>query len=290
MIDSEDTLDDVAEHLTDGLAAGRKRRNRAEDLMSALPFAWRAGRLHGPTVNVVPFLGTTVGGWTTEVAAWGPVEDCMIIVSGDPDTDLCVTLTFNPDLYSAAEAREHTDRLTGWLGRVLTDPGRRLDVVGLLTDDERAVHAALAGPAATDPAPSAPRWGEPTTAADLAAAAGRPGARVTVTVGGFDAPFGRPGVVTVSDGAGTVDTGLLAAPTPEGLVFRGLATDRVPVPGGYVELGEVRAVAGRAGVEFEVSVRRGVRVTLYPGAGDDGRALAEQVRAAMPPGVSVRLA
>ncbi|MCA4993194.1 hypothetical protein HWD35_00595 [Tsukamurella tyrosinosolvens] len=105
------------------IAAGE----RPEGLLTTVPAAWRTGRLYGPIVNVLPDVRTE--GWSLDVAAWGPVGDCLISVYPEPGDELVVDGVFHPELYDAAQAAEHVDAIAALLGATLTAPHAPLPAV-----------------------------------------------------------------------------------------------------------------------------------------------------------------
>ncbi|KXP01257.1 hypothetical protein [Tsukamurella pseudospumae] len=109
--------------VTRWLAAAGERvaaGERPEELLTALPAAWRTGRLYGPAVNVLPYVRHE--GWTVDVGAWGPVEDCLFNIWPGPDDEVVVEGAFHPDLYTAERARGHVEALTALLTVSLASP------------------------------------------------------------------------------------------------------------------------------------------------------------------------
>lgn len=112
------------------LAAASERiagGERPEQLLTAVPAAWRTGRLHGPIVNVLPDVRTD--GWSLDVTAWGPVPDCLISVYSEPGDELVVDGVFHPELYDAARAAAHVDAVAALLGAALAAPDAPLPAV-----------------------------------------------------------------------------------------------------------------------------------------------------------------
>ncbi|MGX9297206.1 hypothetical protein [Tsukamurella paurometabola] len=107
----------------DRIAAGQ----RPENLITSVPAAWRTGRLYGPIVNVLPDVRTA--GWSLDVAAWGPVADCLLSVYPEADADLVVDGVFHPALYDAAGAAAHVDAIAAFLRAALAAPDRPLPAV-----------------------------------------------------------------------------------------------------------------------------------------------------------------
>ncbi|GAA1077821.1 hypothetical protein [Tsukamurella spumae] len=103
-------------------AAGKRVADgeRPEELLTALPAAWRTGRLYGPAVNVLPYVRHE--GWTVDVGAWGPVEDCLFNIWPGPDDELVVEGAFHPELYTPERARGHVEALTALLTVSLASP------------------------------------------------------------------------------------------------------------------------------------------------------------------------
>lgn len=108
---------------SDRVAAGE----RPEQLLTAVPAAWRTGRLHGPIVNVLPDVRTD--GWSLDVTAWGPVSDCLISVYPEPGDELVVDGVFHPELYGQARAAAHVDAVAALLGAALAAPDAPLPAV-----------------------------------------------------------------------------------------------------------------------------------------------------------------
>ncbi len=100
---------------------------RPDDLLTAIPAAWRLGRLYGPVVNVLP--DVAVPGWTLDVAAWGPVSDCLLSVYPEPGDRLVVDGVFHPSLYDARRAAAHVDAIAGFLRATLAEPDAPLPAV-----------------------------------------------------------------------------------------------------------------------------------------------------------------
>lgn len=113
----------LAADLRRWLAAATERiatGERPEQLATAFPAAWRTGRLFGPIINVLP--DVQVPGWTLDVAAWGPVADCLFSVHPVREGELVVDGVFHPDLYDAAEAAAHVDAVAALLTTALAAP------------------------------------------------------------------------------------------------------------------------------------------------------------------------
>lgn len=96
--------------------------DRPEQLRQDLPIAWRKGRLHGPTVNVVPF-GAQPGldgcEVRSECISRGPVDDLLVSVIPESDGGLVVDVAGNPRCYTTPELDRHAAgiraALCGWL-------------------------------------------------------------------------------------------------------------------------------------------------------------------------------
>ncbi len=93
--------------------------DRPERLRTELPIAWRRGRIHGPTVNVVPF-GDQPGldgcDVDVETISRGPVDDMIISIVPAPDDGLIVDLAANPNCYTPHETETHAAGLLSALG------------------------------------------------------------------------------------------------------------------------------------------------------------------------------
>ena len=129
-VPAEATPASLATEVRGWLAAASERiarGERPEDLLTAVPAAWRTGRVYGPIVNVLPDVRTD--GWSLDVAAWGPVADCLISVYSEPGDDLVVDGVFHPDLYDAASAAAHVDAIADLLGAALAAPSAPLPAV-----------------------------------------------------------------------------------------------------------------------------------------------------------------
>lgn len=132
------------------LAAASERiagGERPEQLLAAVPAAWRTGRLHGPIVNVLPDVRTE--GWSLDVTAWGPVTDCVISVYPEPGDELVVDGVFHPGLYDAARAAAHVEAVAALLGAALAAPDAPLPAVSArpVDPDRIAVPGGWAVPA-----------------------------------------------------------------------------------------------------------------------------------------------
>ncbi|GAB3135056.1 hypothetical protein GCM10027289_28040 [Tsukamurella serpentis] len=114
-------------HWLDEAALRVAAGERPEQLMTDVPAAWRTGRLYGPTVNVLPYAGSTP--WSLDVLAWGPVTDCLINILRRRDGELTVDGAFHPDLYSPQQAAEHIDAIGELLAAALPRPDRPFDRV-----------------------------------------------------------------------------------------------------------------------------------------------------------------
>ncbi len=104
----------------DAASARVRAGERPEQLATAVPAAWRTGRLFGPLVNVLPDLH--VPGWSLDVAAWGPVADCLFSVHPAEGDALVVDGVFHSLLYSAAVATTHVEAVAALLGAALMAP------------------------------------------------------------------------------------------------------------------------------------------------------------------------
>ncbi|NMD54112.1 MULTISPECIES: hypothetical protein [Tsukamurella] len=161
---------------SDRIAGGE----RPEQLLTAVPAAWRTGRLYGPIVNVLPDVRTD--DWSLDVAAWGPVADCLISVHPDPGDVFVVDGVFHPALYDADGARAHVDAIAALLATALVAPDAPLPAIAARPVDPGRV--AVPG-----------GWAVPARIRSALAAAGfapdevevRPGPPLTVVLRGVDA-------------------------------------------------------------------------------------------------------
>lgn len=272
------------------------QRQASHELRAAIPAALRTGRIHGPTVNVIPFEMPAPSphetGW--DVVGYGPCDDMMLITTSDSAGGILTKFLFNPVLHPAGERALHAERLARWMRAVTEHPDVPIRRSCCLTETEEYRHEELRTTAATRP-PRTPAWGEPCTVADLAAAAGVEGVRgiSLVTVGGRPPVFGAPGRVTFHTGDGDRESDLLAAITPSSLTYRGPASERVVVAGVRVELQGVRAAVREAasGGSVEATVEASVeatsrRLTVHLGEGADAETR-ERVAARLPALVGV---
>ncbi|WP_322999161.1 amino acid adenylation domain-containing protein [Castellaniella sp.] len=137
----------------------RHSRYRAEQLRRDLALPGGLTRLHGPILNVLPFDAPYAAAGldaSQAVLCTGPVEDLTFSFRAAPDGNgLRIEIEANPDLYTAAQAQAHLDRLTTFLSAALA--AFRLADVPTLTpaEHERWVLA----PNRTDhPVPEGTLW------------------------------------------------------------------------------------------------------------------------------------
>ncbi|OZM72919.1 non-ribosomal peptide synthetase [Amycolatopsis antarctica] len=132
----------------------RHQRYRYEDLRRDLGLGG-AGRLVGPSVNVMPFdAGLRFGSHTAvkHVVSTGPIEDLSVLVYTQPDTtSLRVVLDANPDSYRPEDLDLHHERFLRLLGSVLdAGPDTVVGALEVLSADERR---GPTGPAIDTPRP-----------------------------------------------------------------------------------------------------------------------------------------
>ncbi|CAM3727722.1 condensation domain-containing protein [Tsukamurella strandjordii] len=289
---------ELANQVSAGITRAGRGRVDTRELFQSMPGAIRAGRLYGPTVNVIPFLRPDPENekWNTRVHGYGPVSDVSVVITQTGAGDLILFTEFNPQLYSPVRARTHADRLARWLDATAGAPDRPLSEISALTPAEAQAHRALAGtPGVTlELAPNAdaaePVWGAPTDAVELARAGGQNGVYgMTVTTDlGDPALFGSAGWVTLLTEHGAVPTDYRVELTESGCVYRGTGAERVRVHGGFVELGEIRHILRGDHVDdVRITVGPPVRavVTVSADAPDD---LPDVLRAACPNEVRLR--
>ncbi|MBE1467375.1 non-ribosomal peptide synthetase [Kibdelosporangium phytohabitans] len=121
-------------------AALKHQRYRFEDLRRDLALP-RGQRLHGPTVNILPFDPRIEFG--SHDAAMhnlsvGPVDDLSIVVQGiSAEHGIRVDFAANPARYGDEEVAGHRDRFLRLLRAVMTAPTTPIGAVQLLADDEQ---------------------------------------------------------------------------------------------------------------------------------------------------------
>lgn len=289
----------TARVVADAKAARPYAKVQAPDIFQAIPGAWKAGRVHGPVVNVMPFdeepviPGVTVA---TTALQRGPVYDILFTIHPGPDGVFLVEGLAHRGLYSAEETRWMTERLVAFLERA-SRPGAIVAEVDHRLPPEILSGEALSTPRVVllPPQPT-PAWGETVTLERLHLD-GIP----DEVPRGFEVRdrLGRPcGWHQVGELVAVVadqprPTGLLVSPEPDGsLTCRGTVDERRQVRGRHVEAGAVGAAASAIPEVLVADVRweddRLVAEVLTT-AGADTHALGEQVRRCAPAGCRLRV-
>lgn len=290
-------------------------RARPEHLLSVVPVAWRTGRIHGPTVNVIPFEEELVSEGLelhTEPVRRGPAFDLLITVVPTNDAGLRVEVSANPSHYTDDETRWHTQRIAELLERLAAQPGVALDEVELrmaaeieaaerLAVEQVAVEEVVeqsgqrSGEHGRGPSGDRPVYGEVLSVAqvlcpDLADDA--PRGLAVLDLLGRPARFGMVGRVHVVSGGSLHETELLAQVLPDGLRYRGPADQRRLVAGAYVEADGVAAEVRHAAGVHAASARwdaRNLRIDVTPEHGVDPVELAARVKTIAPRGSRARV-
>jgi amino acid adenylation domain-containing protein len=130
----------VAQTSREVRAALKHQRYRAEDLRRDLGLP-RGRRLHGPTVNILPFDPRTGFGPHDAVMhnlSVGPVDDLSMVIQGiSPETGIQVDFDANPLRYSAEESAGHHERFLRLLRGAIADPSLPIASLDLLGPGER---------------------------------------------------------------------------------------------------------------------------------------------------------
>ncbi|HET6287572.1 MAG TPA: amino acid adenylation domain-containing protein [Amycolatopsis sp.] len=118
----------------------KHQRHRTEDLRRSVGLP-RDQRLHGPTVNILPFdprIEFGSHGAAMHNLSVGPVDDLSIVCQGiSPEHGLQVTFDANPRRYDQATLAGHHERFLRLLRAAIADPTTPLARIELLTDAER---------------------------------------------------------------------------------------------------------------------------------------------------------
>jgi len=120
-------------------AARRHGRYRSEQLRRDLGLLGGSKRLHGPLVNVLPFLSDAHAfpgvQASTQVLCAGPVDDLSLTFRAEATgQNLSLIVEANPALYSCAQVRAHARRLQAFVQQALQAPA--LSAVPTLTSEE----------------------------------------------------------------------------------------------------------------------------------------------------------
>ncbi|GAA2067614.1 amino acid adenylation domain-containing protein [Polymorphospora rubra] len=223
------TVDEVTRQAADQIRTVlRHQRYRLEDLRADLRLTGDAGRLLGPSVNVMPFdnrprygphptLDRTLGA--------GPVDDLSIDVYGTPGgADPRIDFVANPDRYDDTELAGVQDRFRRVLHVVCARPGLRLRDVRLMpTAEHAAVRARSTGPAREVPRTTLGALFEARAAATPDAVALAPASGAPVRYGELDARANRLARELLAHGAGPGGIVALALPRSVDLVVAMLA-------------------------------------------------------------------
>ncbi|PWW67009.1 non-ribosomal peptide synthetase [Actinokineospora spheciospongiae] len=134
------TTDLVAQTSRQVRDALKHQRHRAEDLRRDLALP-RSRRLHGPTVNILPFAPEIEFGShaaSLHNLSVGPVDDLSIVVQGiSAEHGLRVDVTANPLRYSEEELAGHHERLVRLLRAATAHPTAPIGELELLGEPER---------------------------------------------------------------------------------------------------------------------------------------------------------
>ncbi|WP_392468262.1 condensation domain-containing protein [Arsenicicoccus cauae] len=282
-VEPDDDLASLTRRVIDSARSTRPHQQTpTETIFEAVPSAWRAGRLHGPTINVMPYdddpviPGVTV---TTQALQRGPVYDLLLTIHPLADGSLAVECEAHREIYTLAQTRWHAERFATFVTRLAgaTAPLAEVDH-RLLQEIEAADELARPRTARVpdDAAPGA-TWGDVVSAEQLTV----PGLDASVPRGyeirdalGRTTGFTQVGELVAHTASGTVATGQLAALLPDGrVVAHGPVEGRRQVYGRHVEAdGVAHDVALLDGVESCTATWAGRRlsltVTLTPGASE----------------------
>ena len=282
-VEPDDDLASLTRRVIDSARSTRPHQQTpTETIFEAVPSAWRAGRLHGPTINVMPYdddpviPGVTV---TTQALQRGPVYDLLLTIHPLADGSLAVECEAHREIYTLAQTRWHAERFATFVTRLAgaTAPLAEVDH-RLLQEIEAADELARPRTARVphDAAPGA-TWGDVVSAEQLTV----PGLDASVPRGyeirdalGRATAFTQVGELVAHTGTGPVATGQLVASLPDGrLRLHGPVEGRRQVYGRHVEAdGVAHAVALLDGVESCTATWEGRRlsltVTLTPGASE----------------------
>lgn len=283
-LEDDDDLAALTRRVVESARATRPyHQTPTETIFEAVPSAWRAGRLHGPTINVMPYdddpvvPGVTV---TTQALQRGPVYDLLLTIHPLADGSLAIECEAHPEIYTAEQTRWHAERFATFVARLAshaTLPTPLTEVDHLLPEEAEA--AALLARPRTSSAPDAPapRWGDVLSPDQLTVPgldASEPRGYAIRDALGRATGFTQVGELVARTASGTVATGQLAALLPDGrVVAHGPVEGRRQVYGRHVEAdGVAHDVALLDGVESCTATWEGRRlaltVTLTPGASE----------------------
>lgn len=283
-VEPDDDLASLTRRVIDSARSTRPHQQTpTETIFEAVPSAWRAGRLHGPTINVMPYdddpvvPGVTV---TTQALQRGPVYDLLLTIHPLADGSLAIECEAHPEIYTAEQTRWHAERFATFVARLAshaTLPTPLTEVDHLLPEEAEA--AALLARPRTSSAPDAPapRWGDVLSPDQLTVPgldASEPRGYAIRDALGRTTGFTQVGELVAHTASGTVATGQLAALLPDGrVVAHGPVEGRRQVYGRHVEAdGVAHDVALLDGVESCTATWEGRRlaltVTLTPGASE----------------------
>lgn len=238
----------------------------AEELRSAVPAAWRLGRVHGPTLNIVPFdAEVELAGHDVRSRVFnrGPVDDLQIAI-GPRDGGIELDAVANAGAYSADVVERHVRRVAELARQAAQHPDVPVLDLDPSLPEERELRAHY----------------HATTGCRIVDGSGR------------DALLDQCGRVLGPDGEPTGEHAMLHA---DGSVEPlGRDEDIALVAGFPVYLERVRSVALQdPAVEAVEATLRGRRLTLRVTAADrlappSLEALVERVRAVLPGMVVIR--
>jgi len=139
-VDESVTLDDLCKSTARSVRAARRHgRYRSEQLRRDLGLLGGSRRLHGPLINVLPFLSDEDAfpgvRARTQVLCAGPVDDLTITFRADAmGQNLCLIVEANPALYAQTQVQAHMQRLHVFVQGALQAPSLR--AVPTLTPQE----------------------------------------------------------------------------------------------------------------------------------------------------------
>ncbi len=121
-------------------SALKHQRHRAESLRQDLGLS-RDRRLHGPTVNILPFdprIEFGSHGAAMHNLAIGPVDDLSIVIQGiSPEHGIRVDFDANPRRYDRETLAGHHERFLRLLRAAIAAPSTPIGQVDLLGEDQR---------------------------------------------------------------------------------------------------------------------------------------------------------
>ena len=269
------------------------------DLRETSPELFRRPRLYGPLLNIIPFHSSIDAGEVSakhRVISYGPVDDFSFTFEPRRAGWITAEILANPALYSEEDFNAHVERFASWCAQLLDAPTTPLADIPALTPSEKASATMLAATSSAIPAVAhtVPPWGTRLPAAELAALASSATGRSVTGIavrshGGRTCTFGQVGELHALTDTGLVPTGLLAAPTVGGAVFRGAVADRYEVGEYTVEKGQLlRALEGSSG-EWSVEFSGGkiLARTPSPLSAEEKKSVRDALRAVTPARVRV---